>query len=195
MKKIVFILCLSFCFYSCKSSKHTKRTSENSTIISSRPSKPIIVKNGLRRNKKDYPELNEPNKRYNSKTEVAEKIIDYAMKFEGVRYKYGGTDKKGMDCSGLVTCAFSNEGIALPRSSGEIALSGDWIDLKKVQKGDLLFFATSGKSRKVTHVALVTQVNEDQVEFIHSTNSAGVIVSSLEERYWYRAFVQARRVL
>lgn len=195
MRKVVFILCLTFCFYNCKSSKQSQKSSENSTIVSSRPSKPVIDHNTQKRNRTNYPSINNPDPRDNSGSETAEKIIDYAMKFEGVRYKYGGTDKKGMDCSGLVTSAFSNEGIALPRSSSEIALSGDWIDLKKVQKGDLLFFATSGKSRKVTHVALVTQVNEDQVEFIHSTNSAGVIVSTLEERYWYRAFVQARRVL
>lgn len=195
MRKVVFIFCLIFCFYSCKSSKQSQKSSQNSTIVSSRPSKPVIDHNTSKGKRKDYPSHNDPDPRDNPGSETAEKIIDYAMKFEGVRYKYGGTDKKGMDCSGLVTCAFSNEGIALPRSSSEIALSGDWIDLKKVQKGDLLFFATNGKSRKVNHVALVTHVNEGQVEFIHSTNSAGVIVSSLAERYWYHTFVQARRVL
>lgn len=195
MRKAIIILCLTVCFYNCKSSKHSQKTSESNTITSSRPSKPVIDHNNKKGNRIDYPSLNDPDPRDNSNSETAEKIIDYAMKFEGVRYKYGGTDKKGMDCSGLVTSAFSNEGIALPRSSSEIAFSGDWIDLKKVKKGDLLFFATSGKSRKVNHVALVTHVNEGQVEFIHSTNSAGVIVSSLAERYWYHTFVQARRVL
>jgi cell wall-associated NlpC family hydrolase len=142
----------------------------------------------------DYPKINEPRGR-NSNSKMAEDIIDYAMKFEGVRYKYGGTDKKGMDCSGLVTTVFNKEGITLPRSSADIALTGDWVDVKEVQKGDLLFFATNGKSRKISHVALVTHVNEGQVEFIHASTSAGVIVSSLAERYWYFAFVQARRVL
>lgn len=190
MKKLVYIVCLTVCFYSCKSSKTSSKTNTN---VSSRPSKPVID-NNTRRNNPDYPNLNEPNGR-NPNSEVAENVIDYAMKFEGVRYKYGGNDKKGMDCSGLVTCAFSNEGISLPRSSSDIALSGDWVDIKEVQKGDLLFFATNGKSRTVNHVALVTYVNEGKVEFIHSTTSAGVIVSNLAERYWYFAFVQARRVL
>ena len=103
--------------------------------------------------------------------------------------------KEGWIVQDLVTTAFSSENIALPRSSSEIALSGDWVDLKEVEKGDLLFFATSGKSRKITHVALVTYVREGQVEFIHASTSAGVIVSSLAEKYWYFAFVQARRVL
>lgn len=192
MKKIVFILSLVFCFYSCKSSKNTKKTSKASTTVSSRPSKPIIgeEKGGIA--SAEFPKTKELN---NRNSDLAENIIHYAMKFEGVRYKFGGTDKKGMDCSGLVTTAFNSEDISLPRSSGEIALKGDWIDLKEVQKGDLLFFATMGKSRKISHVALVTHVNQGQIEFIHSSTSAGVIVSSLAEKYWYYAFVQARRVL
>lgn len=194
MKQCVLILCVVFCFYSCKSSKYSKKSSKNNTTISSRPSKPIIGTTNSTEDPSNYPSLNEPNSR-NSNSVLAENIIDYAMKFEGVRYKYGGTTKKGMDCSGLVTTAFSSEGISLPRSSSDIALSGDWIDIKEVQKGDLLFFATSKKSRNINHVALVTHVNEGQVEFIHATTSAGVIVSSLAERYWYFAFVQARRVL
>lgn len=194
MKKIIFLLCLALSFYGCKSSKYSKKSSGNNTTISSKPAKAVIDSKNSRRTNTDYPDINEPNSR-NSNSELAENIINYAMKFEGVRYKYGGNDKKGMDCSGLVTSAFSNEGISLPRSSSDIALSGDWIDLKEVQKGDLLFFATSGKSRTVSHVALVTQVNEGQVQFIHSTTSAGVIVSSLAERYWYYAFIQARRLL
>jgi len=192
MRKIIFILGLTLCFYSCKSSRNSQQSSRN-TPISTRPSKPIIDNNS-NGNSINNPNLDAPHHR-NENNPLAENIIDYAMKFEGVRYKYGGIDRKGIDCSGLVNCAFSSEGIQLPRSSSQIALSGDWIDLKQVQKGDLLFFATNGKNRNINHVALVTHVNESQVEFIHSTTSAGVIVSSLEERYWYFAFVQARRIL
>lgn len=193
MKHIAFILCLTLALCSCKSSKQSKKSPDNTTIVS-KPNKAIINRRNSKRDISDYPSVDEPNDRayYN---EQAENIIDYAMKFEGVRYKYGGVDKKGIDCSGLVNSAFGSEGIELPRSSGDIALTGDWIDVKEVQKGDLLFFATNGKSRKISHVALVTQVNEGQVEFIHASTSAGVIVSSLAERYWYFAFVQARRVL
>ncbi len=191
MKKIAFIICLSFCFYSCKSSK---QSSKNTTPIASRPANPVIDNNSTTITSRDYPSINKPLSR-SATNALVESIIDYAKKFDGVRYKYGGTTKKGMDCSGLVTTAFESEGIILPRSSGDIALKGDWIDIKEVQRGDLLFFATNGKSRAVNHVALVTHVNEGQIEFMHSTTSAGVITSSLAERYWYFAFVQARRVL
>lgn len=123
------------------------------------------------------------------------KIIKEAESYRGTRYKYGGTTKKGMDCSGLVTTAFKSENIALPRSTGELSSYGDWVDLKEVKEGDLLFFATSKNSRKVNHVGLVVDARPGFVQFIHSTTSAGVITSKLSERYWYFAFVQARRVM
>ena len=48
---------------------------------------------------------------------------------------------------------------------------------------------------KVNHVGIVTNVRTGNVEFIHASSSRGVIISSLAEKYWYFAFVQARRVL
>lgn len=194
MKKLTIILCLMICFYSCKSSKNSKKSNRSNTSISTSPSKAVINNDNGKISTSGNPKIGNTNSS-NITSKLAEKIVDYAMKFEGVRYKYGGTDKRGMDCSGLVTTAFSHEDISLPRSSSDIALVGDWVDIKEVQKGDLLFFATNGKSRKISHVALVTQVNQGQIEFIHSSTSAGVIVSSLAEKYWYFAFVQARRVI
>lgn len=125
----------------------------------------------------------------------ASKIIDYALSFKGVKYKYGGTNKKGMDCSGLMVRAFHKYGVPIPRTSLAQSKFGHWIDLKKARPGDLLFFATSGSSRKISHVGLLTAVGKDRIEFVHTSTSEGVTVSSLDERYWYFAFVQARRVL
>ncbi|TYB79201.1 C40 family peptidase [Bizionia myxarmorum] len=125
----------------------------------------------------------------------AESIIDYAKTFDGVKYKYGGTTKKGMDCSGLIVTSFQKEAIQLPRSTSQLAVVGDWVDVKEVQKGDLLFFATSKNSRNVNHVGIVTEARTGFVEFIHASTSRGVMTSELSERYWYFAFVQARRIL
>lgn len=126
---------------------------------------------------------------------VALDIVENAKEYNGVKYKYGGTTKKGMDCSGLVMTAFEKEDIFLPRSSGQMAETGQWIDLKEVQPGDLMFFATQRNSRRVNHVAICTDSRPGYVEFIHSTTSKGVTTSTLDEKYWYFAFVQARRVL
>ncbi|QXP61114.1 C40 family peptidase [Olleya sp. HaHaR_3_96] len=122
-------------------------------------------------------------------------IISSAKSYEGVRYKYGGTTKKGMDCSGLLYTAFKTEDIALPRTSSAMSEHGEWIDVKQVEEGDLLFFATRKNSRTINHVGLVTSSRPGRVEFIHASTSKGVMTSLLSERYWYFAFVQARRVL
>lgn len=126
---------------------------------------------------------------------IVNAIIDYAKQFDGVKYKYGGTTKKGMDCSGLVTTAFKSENILLPRTTGDLSMRGHPIDLNDVQKGDLLFFATKKNRKGINHVGLVTDVRPGYIEFIHATTSAGVIISNLAEHYWHFAFVQARRIL
>ena len=128
-------------------------------------------------------------------TQEGEAIAKYAKKFNGTRYKYGGTTKRGMDCSGLVYTTFKDNDISVPRTTGSLSSHGDWIDLKDVNVGDLVFFATKKNSRKVNHVGIVTNVRTGNVEFIHASTSRGVMISSLAEKYWYFAFVQARRML
>jgi len=185
MLKNALILLLIIFLFSCGSSKNTRvvtkksrtRTSKTTTQNST-TAREIPLKNNIP-----------------AAPIIAESIIKNAEKFKGTRYKYGGTTKKGMDCSGLIYTAFKEEDIALPRVSSAMAKTGDWIDLKEVREGDLLFFATQKNNRKVNHVGLVTYTSPGNVEFIHSTTSRGVLTSKLSEKYWYFAFVQARRVL
>ncbi|MDR5591955.1 C40 family peptidase [Christiangramia sp. SM2212] len=123
------------------------------------------------------------------------KIVKTAKKFEGTRYKYGGTDKKGMDCSGLIYVSFLEEGISLPRTSRAMSLEGKRLYLKEVNVGDLLFFETNKNRKVINHVGLVVEIDENGIYFIHSSSSRGVIISSLSESYWYNNFVMARRVI
>lgn len=173
MKKVALLLILTLCLSSCKSKKRVV-TKKNKTS-------------------RTYKKKNTTATTATSKD--IQNIIDYAKSFTGTRYKYGGTTKRGMDCSGLIVTAFSSENISLPRTTAELSKRGDWIDVKKVKEGDLLFFATKKNSRKVNHVGIVTKTRPGYVEFIHSTSSRGVITSKLSERYWYQAYVQARRVM
>ena len=123
------------------------------------------------------------------------KIVNTAKKFEGTRYKYGGTDKKGMDCSGLIYVSFLEEGISLPRTSRAMSLQGERLYLKEVSVGDLLFFETNKNRKVINHVGLVVKVASEGIYFIHSSTSRGVIISSLSEPYWQNNFVMARRVI
>ena len=72
---------------------------------------------------------------------------------------------------------------------------GAKVPLTKVQKGDLLFFNTSKKRRTINHVGLVVEKNKKGLFFIHSTTSSGVIISSLDEAYWKKAFIEARKII
>lgn len=121
-------------------------------------------------------------------------IIDYAKSFQGTKYKFGGTSKAGIDCSGLVCSAFEQQDIQLPRISRDMANQGFQITLKDVEPGDLIFFKTDNR-RTINHVGLVVESDDGDIRFIHSTTQRGVIISSLDETYWKRSFVQARRVI
>lgn len=188
MKKLALILLLLLSFNSCKSSKEIV-TKKPEPLIHSE-AKPEDSNSTIE--KKIISEFGATSEVNYSKTDV---IINYAKQFNGVSYKYGGTTKNGMDCSGLVSTVFKSEGVLLPRSSKDMAAIGNWVDVKDVEKGDLLFFATKRNSRKINHVGLVTNVRPGFIEFIHSTVNAGVIYSNLAERYWHFAFIQARRIL
>ena len=125
----------------------------------------------------------------------ADAIIETAMSYAGVRYKYGGITKKGMDCSGLLYVSFSTHEVDIPRVSHMIADQAESIKMKEVTKGDLLFFKTNRRGKRINHVGLVVDIQGDEIRFIHSTSSRGVIVSSLKEGYWNSAFVKAARIL
>jgi len=128
-------------------------------------------------------------------SETIDEIINTALTYSGTRYKYGGTSKRGMDCSGLLYVAFRAHDIELPRVSFEMAEKGRRIRVRDVSKGDLLFFKTSRRGRRINHVGLVVAVEGDDIRFIHSTSSRGVIVSSLHEGFWNYSFVMAARML
>ena len=125
----------------------------------------------------------------------ADKIVRNALKYKGVKYKFGGTTRRGMDCSGVVYVAFGQESFKLPRVSRDMAKRGKKISLNKTQKGDLLFFQTNKSRRRINHVGLVVSNIKGQIRFIHATTSKGVIVSNLSQKYWKKAFVKATKVL
>lgn len=128
-------------------------------------------------------------------TTKSERVVANALKYKGVRYRFGGTTKKGMDCSGVVYVSYLEENVQLPRVSRDMAKRGEKISLRKAQKGDLLFFRTSKRGRGINHVGLIVSVKNGTIRFIHATSSKGVIISSLSEKYWKKAFVKATSIL
>lgn len=123
-----------------------------------------------------------------------ESVIAIASHNIGTKYRSGGTNSDGFDCSGLMFSSFKAIDFTLPRSSSEQASVGVKIDKISAQKGDLIFFATGGSSR-INHVGLITEVSENDIKFVHSSTSSGVIISSVTEEYYDKRFVQINRVI
>src|SRR5258708_30713092 len=107
-------------------------------------------------------------------------VIKTARTFTGTPYKWGGTTRSGMDCSGLTGNAFQSINISLPRTADAQALMGEKVKMGKLRPGDLLFFATGKKRRVITHVGIVTEVkSKDNVKFIHASTSLGAVETNL----------------
>ena len=183
MNRNLLILLLTFLLSNCVVKKKTTYGKERSITVEA--SEEIS----------NVEESSEPEIVASTKNTKADAIINTALTYSGVKYKYGGTSRKGMDCSGLLYVSFNNNEVNLPRVSHEMAGEGKKIRLEKVKKGDLLFFKTSRKGKRINHVGLVVSVDKNDIKFIHSTSSRGVIVSSLREGFWNYSFVKATRVL
>ncbi len=172
MKRFVFLLFLVIFFTACKST---------SPIVTSKKGAP---KEKLSRSEK------------RKTNQLAEQLIETAADNLGVKYKYAGTTKAGYDCSGLMYSIFNAENITLPRNSLQQSKIGVVLNPKKdqAQKGDLIFFKTN-KNREINHVGIVIEASDEEIKFIHSSTSKGVIISSTKEPYYQKTFVQINRVL
>jgi cell wall-associated NlpC family hydrolase len=191
MKKCCLLLFLALILISCGSSRSISRSEPD---ISSEETKPKLRK--IRSPSEKKITSFESSVSNEEPTNTLRKIrIDYARTFEGTGYKFGGTTKAGMDCSGLIYAVFKNEDVIMPRISRDMATKGVSVrSLNDVIEGDLVFFKTN-KRNAINHVGLVVEKKNGEIFFIHSTTSRGVIISSLEENYWKNAFVEVRRII
>lgn len=183
--KIILLIVFGFLITSCGSSKSKFASDGQKSATAQKTIKSRTPQTRINTAPEDV--LPEDNRVYN--------ITSYAREFEGTPYKYGGTTRKGMDCSGLVYTSFLQEKIPLPRSSRDMAKEGERLSLVDVNIGDLLFFETNKNQKVINHVGLVVEIQPGHIYFIHSSSSRGVIISSLSDTYWFDHFIMARRVI
>ena len=107
----------------------------------------------------------------------------------GVPYKYGGTDRDGIDCSAFVGTIYKQVyGVTLHRSANDMLRDVTLIAKNQLREGDILFFTNS--KGKVSHVGIYLK---NQL-FAHASTSNGVSVSSLDNVYWTKHFYKGGRV-
>jgi probable lipoprotein NlpC len=127
----------------------------------------------------------EVNKEY-----VQELLVAKAYEYLGTPYLYAGISLKGVDCSGLVyTVYLEAAGKKLPRMVSSL-YSGLAEAKGTLVPGDLLFFNTTGS---VSHVGLYIG-GKRMIHAASAGPNTGVIVSSLDEKYYKERYLGARRV-
>ena len=119
-------------------------------------------------------------------------IVKTAERFIGLPYRWGGSSADtGFDCSGLTMAVYHLNGLNLPRSSWAQYKAGDPVQRSALDKGDLVFFATSG-GKRVSHVG----VYAGDKSFIHAPGKGKRIrMDSLSNRYYAIRYVGARTYL
>jgi cell wall-associated NlpC family hydrolase len=81
-------------------------------------------------------------------------LVNYAKKFLGTPYVWGGSQPGGFDCSGFVQYVEKKFGIDLPRVSYQQANSGTRTSIKNLQAGDLVAWDENSRNNGADHIAI-----------------------------------------
>ena len=108
-----------------------------------------------------------------------EELYNAIQQWMGTPYRYGGTDKNGVDCSAFVGHIYREVyGVDLHRVSNDMQQDVTLISKSELREGDIVFF-TNSKGR-VSHVGIYLKNGL----FAHSSTSRGVIISRLDDSHW-----------
>jgi hypothetical protein len=119
-----------------------------------------------------------------------DKLINFIDEWYGTKYRLGGEDKNGVDCSAFVQSFMESlYEIEVPRTSKEQYAQSQRIKKSQLNEGDLVFFHTKGKGKSVSHVGVYLRNNK----FIHASSSGGVMISDLDEDYFTKRYVGSGR--
>ncbi|WP_232329112.1 LysM peptidoglycan-binding domain-containing protein [Metabacillus litoralis] len=121
---------------------------------------------------------------------VKKTLIKDTKNYLGVPYQWGGTSPSGFDCSGFVYYMFNQHGIDSSRNtSAGLYKTGTAIAKNQLQPGDLVFFAVN-TTGTITHVGFYMGDNQ----FISATSSKGIAAYTMDNSYWGKYYVGAKRV-
>ena len=119
-------------------------------------------------------------------------FVKECKKYKGTPYKFGGLDRAGIDCSGIIYNAFAKLEVPFPRVSYKQAEVFKSVRYKRLKKGDLIYFKTAGN--RINHTGVVVKkIGKRKLEFLHASSSTGVRIDDLYSKYWRTKFVKATR--
>jgi len=123
---------------------------------------------------------------------LRDELTKTAESFIGVPYQWGGaSSQRGFDCSGLAMAVYRLNGLNLPRTSQAQYIKGGYVKGEDLSKGDLVFFAISGKG-EVSHVGIYVGENT----FIHAPGSGKKVRRDrLTNGYYKKRYRGARTYL
>ena len=159
----------------------------------------MVLNKGIRANLKPGQSLNvfeyarkpQTTNKANQRSSGSSSVVQAAYRNVGARYVWGASRPGAFDCSGFTMFVMRQFGVSLPHSSGAQFRMGRSVSRSNLQAGDLVFFS-SGTRGVIGHVGLYI----GNGRMIHaSTPSTGVIVSSINERYFAARYLGARRVM
>lgn len=116
-------------------------------------------------------------KKEDKKEDKRDEIVNYALKFVGNRYVYGGTSlTNGTDCSGFTMSVYKKFNYSLSRTSRDQAYNGKTIRRSELKKGDLVFYSNG---YRINHVAMYI----GNGKIVHASNPrTGIKVSNMDYR-------------
>ncbi|WPM32783.1 C40 family peptidase [Hydrogenobacter sp. T-2] len=118
----------------------------------------------------------------------SDNIVLTALTYMERPYQFGANDLYRMDCSAFVQRVFEVNGIRLPRSTAEQSRVGVQVGLEDLKPGDLLFFTTYRPGP--SHVGIYI----GNGRFVHASEKNGITINRIDEPYWSRRFLFARRM-
>lgn len=117
------------------------------------------------------------------------KLYGFVDTWMGVKYKYGGMSRSGVDCSGFSNLLYKEVyKKQLKRTTRDIAQTCKPVSKNNLREGDLVFFDISGK--KNTHMGVYLQNGK----FVHASSSRGVVISDLSNPYYKKYYARGGRL-
>jgi cell wall-associated NlpC family hydrolase len=131
---------------------------------------------------------NQPGRRTGGGEAVGQRIVEFALQFQGYPYVYAGEGPYAFDCSGFTMFVINNTlGIGVPHDMAVQYQMGRSVSRDALQPGDLVFFQNTFRPG-MSHDGIYIGGGQ----FIHAeTESSGVTISDLDSEYyssrWYGA--------